>query len=65
MKQPRRQLTTKASCKEEGTSIKEPRRQLATKAGYKEEGTCYRCGRPGHYSPDCYATRSIKGQYLD
>lgn len=48
-----------------GTSMKQPRRQLTTKASCKEEGTCYRCGRPGHYSPDCYASRSIKGQYLD
>lgn len=27
--------------------------------------TCYRCGRAGHYSPDCYANTHKKGYDLD
>jgi len=31
----------------------------------KKEGACYRCGRGGHYSPECYASRHVKGYSLD
>jgi predicted GIY-YIG superfamily endonuclease len=47
------------SCK--GKNIKKNYVKQAT----KKEGVCYRCGRPGHYSPECYARTNHKGYTLD
>ena len=30
----------------------------------KKSSNCYRCGRKGHYSSNCYAKKHIKGYYL-
>ena len=30
----------------------------------KVSGKCYKCGRAGHYLPDCYAKTHIKGYYI-
>jgi predicted GIY-YIG superfamily endonuclease len=31
----------------------------------KLAGACYRCGNTGHYAPDCYATKHVKGHLID
>lgn len=31
----------------------------------KKTNACYRCGRKGHFSPDCYAKVSINGKLLE
>ena len=30
----------------------------------KKSSNCYRCGRKGHYSSGCYASKHINGYYL-
>lgn len=31
----------------------------------KSKNACFRCGRQGHYAPDCYASTDKYGNYLD
>jgi predicted GIY-YIG superfamily endonuclease len=48
------------SCKSKNTKLCYPKQKTT-----KKEDVCYRCGRSGHYSPDCYARTHSKGYTLD
>lgn len=54
-----RTFTTRFGCSVHEKSCKEKAVEV------KKEGRCFRCGRTGHYSPDCYASYHIKGYELD
>lgn len=58
-----RTFTTEFGCMIHEKSCKEKQKKTnVVKPKYtKQSGVCYRCGRQGHYSPDCYASRHIKG----
>ena len=61
-----RTFTTAFGCGVHEKSCKEKNKKTShVKQSSKKEGACYRCGRQGHYSPDCYARTHCKGYTLD
>jgi cellular nucleic acid-binding protein len=57
-----RTFTTEFGC---GIHEKSCREKGVRKESKKENGKCYRCGRAGHYSPDCYAVRDVNGDDIE
>lgn len=47
-----------------GCSVHEKSCSKRKPAKNTSKGACYRCGRPGHFSPDCYATTHKHGYEL-
>jgi predicted GIY-YIG superfamily endonuclease len=52
-------------CDKEFTSEYAFNKHTCKKPTNSKKGTCYRCGRPGHFSPDCYARTHKDGYDLD
>ena len=61
-----RTFTTKFGCGVHEKSCREKNtKNTYVKQKTKKGGACYRCGRAGHYSPDCFARTHSKGYTLD
>ena len=58
-----RQFDTEYGCGVHERSCKKT--ETKAKISKPKTGACYRCGRPGHYSPDCYARTHVDGYELD
>ena len=58
-----RTFTTQFGCKIHEKSCKDKNNNII-QYSIKQDGACYRCGRTGHYSTDCYASRHKKGYEL-
>ena len=60
-----RTFTTEYSCGVHEKSCRNKKTNYIKQTAINKESVCYRCGRPGHYSPDCYARTYHKGYTLD
>ena len=62
-----RTFTTAFGCSVHTKSCKENNKKMpyVKQMTYKKDSVCYRCGRSGHYSSNCYAKTYHKGYTLD
>lgn len=62
-----RTFTTAFGCSVHEKSCKEKSKKTRSvkPTTVKKECVCWRCGRPGHYSPECYARTHHEGYTLD